>query len=94
MTAVELIGPVAAAPTAMAMLVVAIGFIRTLLPGRDATTSADTLGLGLELLLAAGLIRLATVDSRAALGAVAVLLIVRSVAVVGLRHALRRIDGT
>jgi hypothetical protein len=47
MTAVELVGPVAAVPTAMAALVVAVGFLRALLPRRDAAAAlANALGSG------------------------------------------------
>jgi hypothetical protein len=94
MTAVDLIGPVAGVPTAMAALVVTVGFLRALLPRRDtAATLADAFGLGLELLLAAVLIRLASVDSPAALGATALVLVVRGVAAAGLRYARRAVDG-
>jgi hypothetical protein len=95
MTAAELVGPAAAAPTAMAALVVAVGFLKALLPGRDtAAAVAGALALALELLLAAALIRLATVDSPAALGGTALVLVVRGVAVRGLRYARRGVDGT
>ena len=90
----EVIRPAAAVIFAMAILVFTVGLLRVAPSGRaGALEFSAGLGLALEFLLAAGLIRLAAIDSFRALGLVAAILIVRKFASAGLRLGVRAVGG-
>lgn len=79
----ELIMPLAALPMAMGVLAIVVGVFRAArFPRRAGREFAAGIGLGLEFLLAAGLLRLAVVDD------------LRTLAMVGLIVVLRRVAGT
>lgn len=74
----------------MAAVVLVVGVLGALRPGRPtATELARALMLTLELLLAAGLLRLGTLGTFSALGLVAATIAVRRVISLGLRLAVR-----
>jgi uncharacterized membrane protein len=86
----DAIGICAAVATAMAAVVILAGALRALAaPGRAAATLADALRLGLELLLAAGLLRLARAQDPATLGLTAAVVAVRQVIARGVGFARR-----
>lgn len=73
---------------AMALVVVVVGVARSVLaPMAGPGVLAGALALGLEFLLAAGLIRLAARPGVMMLGVVAVVIVVRRVIAAGLRYA-------
>jgi len=81
---------VATAIVAFAALVIVAGAISSLRAGRHTGTLLATyLGIGLEFLLAAGLIRLASVDTFAMLALAAAVIAVRRTIVLGLHQAAR-----
>lgn len=90
----EVLKAVATVPFAIGMLVIAVGLVRTLTRRRDAAGQlAASLALGLEFLLASGLIRLAALQSLEAFGLVAIIVILRRVIGVGLAFAVAALQG-
>lgn len=90
----ELVHGVAAVPFAIAVLVIVVGVVRVLSSGRAGPSElAAAVALGLEFLLAAGLVRLAAIDDFAALGMVALVIVVRKVVGVGIRSAVRALGS-
>lgn len=93
------LGPMATTPAAtvafaMAVLVIGRGVTRSLAhPGRAGAELAAALGLGLEFLLAAGLLRLATGPELRDLGLVAIVIAVRKISSSGLNLAARAVSG-
>jgi uncharacterized membrane protein len=86
---------IAGVPFAMAVVVVVVGLLRMPFAGRAAPAElAAALGLGLELLLAAGLLRLAALDDLLALGAVAAIIAIRRVLGIGLRTAVAALGAS
>ncbi len=80
----------ATAIVAFAALVIFTGAVGSLRAGRHTGVALATkLGIGLEFLLAAGLIRLASVDTFAMLGLAAAIIAVRRTIVLGLGYAAR-----
>lgn len=89
MTVHDVLSAAAAVPFAMAIVVFAVGMLRV--PGARRAGPAElaaALGLGLEFLLAAGLLRLASLDDFAALAAVAAIVAVRRLLTRGLSYSL------
>ena len=77
-------------PAAIGLLVVLAGLAHALLDRRRAAASlATALALGLEFFLAAGLLRLAALDTLAALGLAAFILLLRRLISYGVRFAVR-----
>jgi uncharacterized membrane protein len=77
-------------PFAMAVIVITVGLLRVLPSGRSGPAELQaSIMLGLEFLLAAGLLRLAVLDSFAALGMVAGIIALRRLIGAGLRFAVR-----
>jgi uncharacterized membrane protein len=90
----EVVVPVSMVPFAVAVLVIAVGLVRVATSGRLAPAEfAAALALGLEFFLAAGLLRLAAVDTFAALGVVALVIVVRRVIGAGVRASVRALLG-
>jgi uncharacterized membrane protein len=86
----EFMRAVAAVPFAIAVLVITIGLLRVVPSGRSGAAELQaSIALGLEFLLAAGLIRLAALDSFQSLGMVAAIIVLRLVIGAGLRFAVR-----
>lgn len=72
----------------MALVIIVVGVARTVLaPMGGPGILASALALGLEFLLAAGLIRLAARPGVTMLGVVALVIVVRRVIAAGLRYA-------
>ena len=89
-----LIGPLAALPFAAAFVVIAVGLLRSIAAPRAAAAEfGAALGLGLDFLLAAGLIRLAARPDVRALGLVALVIAVRKVSTAGVKAARRAVGG-
>jgi uncharacterized membrane protein len=85
----------AAVPFAMAVLIVAIGLLRLPAAGRAAPEElAAALALGLELLLAAGLLRLAVIDDFLSLAVVAAVVVLRKLVSTGIRLAVRAVGSS
>jgi hypothetical protein len=85
----------AAVPFAMAVAVIAIGLLRLAPAGAAAPAQlAASLALGLEFLLAAGLLRLSAIDDFAALAAVGAIVLLRRVISTGIGFALRALGAT
>lgn len=81
---------VAAVPLAAAVVVITVGIARAIVGGAAGPAQlAASVGLGLEFLLAAGLLRLSSIDDFAALAVVAALVVLRKLIVVGIRAGLR-----
>jgi uncharacterized membrane protein len=90
----EVTDAVATLPFAIAVLVIAVGLVRVVPSGRAGPAEfAAALALGLEFFLAAGLIRLGSADSFAALGLVAAIVVVRQVIGTGVRASVRALLG-
>jgi uncharacterized membrane protein len=86
----ELTTAVATAIVAFAALVIFTGSMTSLRAGRHTGRLLATyLGIGLEFFLAAGLIRLASVDTFQMLGLAAAIIVVRRTIVLGLGYASR-----
>lgn len=86
----EVISVAATAIVAFAALVIFAGSLASLRAGRHTgMLTATYLGVGLEFLLAAGLIRLAGAETFAMLGLAAAIIAVRRTVVLGLRYAAR-----
>ena len=84
-----------AVPFAIAVLVVAVGLVRTMGAGRSAPAElAAALSLGLEFLLAAGLLRLAAIDDFSGLAMVGAIVLLRRVIGFGIRSGLRALGTT
>ena len=80
----------ATVPTAMGVLVIVIGVLRALArPGRAAGTLAGAFGVGLELFLAAGLLRLAALQNLESLGLAAFIVALRRLISAGVRFGVR-----
>jgi len=83
----------ASVPFAVAVLVITTGLVRAVAAGRGAPARiAASVGLGLEFLLAAGLLRLSAVDDLEALGAVAAIVVLRKVITAGLRFGVQALE--
>ena len=90
----ELVETVSLLPFAIAVLVIGVGLLRVLPSGREGPTElAESLALGLEFFLAAGLIRLAAIDSFGALGVVGLTIVFRKVIGAGVRFAVRAVGS-
>jgi uncharacterized membrane protein len=90
----ELTSTAAAVPLAIAAAIIVLGALLSPLAGRHtASQLADHITLGLEFLLAAGLIRLASVQSFEMLGIVAAIIVTRRVILIGLRLGARAAEG-
>jgi hypothetical protein len=86
----ELTAAAATAVVAFACLVIVAACLTSWRAGRHAgTLFATQLGIGLEFLLAAGLIRLAGIDTFAMIGITAAIIVVRRAIVLGLGYAAR-----
>lgn len=86
----EIVRTAATAATGIALAVIAVGAARAVLaPRRAAAVFAGALALGLEFLLAGGLLRLATEQSLRALQVTAVIVVVRQVIARGIRFGRR-----
>lgn len=86
----ELANALAAIPLTIAVLVIAIGLVRVPGAGRAGPAElAASLALGLEFLLAAGLLRLSFIDTFAGLASVAAIVVLRKIISTGVRFALR-----
>ncbi len=80
---------VAVVPLLMGVAVIALGVLRAPRRRSGAAALAASIGLGLEFFLAAGLLRLASLDDFSALGVVAAVIVVRKVLSTGIRYGLR-----
>jgi uncharacterized membrane protein len=81
---------VATAIVAFAAVVIFVGSLSSLRAGRHTGRLLATyLGIGLEFFLAAGLVRLASVDTFKMLGLTAAIILVRRTIVLGLGYASR-----
>jgi uncharacterized membrane protein len=90
----ELTSTGAAVPLAIGAAIIILGALFSPFEGRRvASVLADHITLGLEFLLAAGLIRLASVQSFEMLGVVAAIIVTRRVIVIGLRLGVRAAEG-
>jgi uncharacterized membrane protein len=90
----DLIALAAGIPFALGIVVIAIGLARVPLAGAAAPAElAASLGLGLEFVLAAGLLRLSALDDFGALAAVAAIVLLRRVLTTGLGVAVRALGG-
>jgi uncharacterized membrane protein len=86
----EVTATVATAIVAFASMIIFTGSLLSLRSGRHTGRQFATyIGIGLEFFLAAGLIRLASVDTFAMLGIVAAIIAVRRTVVLGLGYAAR-----
>lgn len=85
----QLPAALAVVPLLMGVAVIAYGVLRAPLRRTGAATLGAGLALGLEFLLAAGLLRLASLDDFAALGIVAAVIVLRSLIGTGVRIGLR-----
>ena len=90
----ELLPAAATVPVVMALLVIAGGVARAPLSGHAAPAQlAASITLGLEVLLAAGLLRLSTIQDFVGLGAVAGIVAVRKLVGTGIGFALRALGA-
>lgn len=81
-------------PFAFAVAVITVGLLRAGLAGRAGPAElAASVSLGLEFLLAAGLLRLSAIDDLAGLGVVAAIVVLRRIIGAGIRFALRALDA-
>ena len=86
----EITDAVATLPFALAAFLIVFGVLRSLLAGRQAGPALlPYLTLGLELFLAAGLIRLAGAQDFATLGVVAAIIAARRLISFGIRYGAR-----
>lgn len=86
----ELTAAAATGIVAFACLVITVATLTSFRAGRHTgMLFATQLGIGLEFLLAAGLIRLASVDTFAMLGITAAIIVVRRAIVLGLGYAAK-----
>lgn len=78
-----------AVPFGAAVVVIAVGFARVPAAGRAGIAElVASLGLGLELMLAAGLLRLSAIDDLRQLATVAFVVLLRKLLTTGLRYGL------
>jgi len=90
----HLVTVAAEVPLACAVLVAAVGVLRAVLtPGFAGDVLAGSFSLTLELLLAAGIIRLASRPGAMFLGLVALIVLIRQVIGVGLRFGRQALAG-
>jgi hypothetical protein len=90
---VDVTHTLAAVPFAIGAAIIVIGAVLALFSGRQAGMAfAKHLTLGLEFLLAAGLLRLASTDQLEMLGLVGAVIVTRRIIVIGLRYSVRAID--
>jgi len=90
----ELTSTVAAVPFAIAAAIIILGACLSILSGRHAASAfANHITLGLEFLLAAGLIRLASANSLETLGLVGAIIVTRRIIVLGIRWGTRAAEG-
>jgi uncharacterized membrane protein len=90
----ELTSTVAAIPFAIASAIIVVGACLSIFAGRHAASAfANHITLGLEFLLAAGLIRLASANSLEMLGLVGAIIVTRRIIVVGIRWGTRAVEG-
>jgi hypothetical protein len=91
---VDVTHALAAIPLAIGAGIIVIGAVLALISGRHAGLAfSNHLTLGLEFLLAAGLLRLASSDQLEMLGLVAAVIVTRRIIVIGLRYSTRAIDA-
>lgn len=84
----------ASVPTAIALLVILVGLGRAVIaPGHAAGSLAQSFGLALEFLLAAGLLRLAALQDLRSLGLAAFIVLLRRVISAGVRFSVRAVEG-
>jgi uncharacterized membrane protein len=84
----------ATVPFAIAVVVITVGVVRSAGAGRAAPAElAAALGLGLEFLLAAGLLRLSAIDDPLGLAAVAAIVLLRRLITTGIRFAVRALGA-
>lgn len=84
-----LLSAAAVLPLAAGILVIAVGLGRLPLAGRAAPGDlAAAVGLGLEFLLAAGLLRLSALDDFQAIGVVAAIVLLRKLVTRGIAYAV------
>lgn len=83
----------AAVPLAVAAVIIILGACLSLFAGhRTATVFAAQIMLGLEFLLAAGLIRLSSAQGFKMLGVVAAIIVIRRTVSFGIRFGLRAVS--
>lgn len=87
MSVEELVAAVAVVPFTMAVVVIAVAVLRV--PAAGPAELVAGIALGLELLLAAGLLRLAALQDLRELVAVAAIIALRRLIGIGLRSGLR-----
>jgi uncharacterized membrane protein len=81
---------VAAVPLAIGAAIIILGACLAIFSGRHAGSAfANHITLGLEFLLAAGLLRLASADQLEMLGLVAAIIVARRIIVIGVRFGVR-----
>ena len=86
----EAIAALAVVPLLMGLLVIAVGVLRVPAAGRAGPAElAASLSLGLEFLLAGGLLRLASLDTFGALAVVAAVVLLRRLIGLGIAFGLR-----
>ncbi len=90
----DLTAAVAAVPFAIAAAIIITGACLSIFAGRHAASAfANHITLGLEFLLAAGLIRLASANSLEMLGLVGAIIVTRRIIVLGIRWGTRAVEG-
>lgn len=90
----EIVRGAAMGVTALAAIVIAVGILRALTDREHVGSRvAAALAFGLELLLAAGLLRLSTAPDLAALGLVGLLIAVRRLLSFGVGRSVRTLEG-
>lgn len=90
----ELTSAVAAVPFAIAATIIIVGACLSIFRGRHAASAfANHITLGLEFLLAAGLIRLASANTLEMLGLVGAIIVTRRIIVVGIRWGTQAVEG-
>ena len=95
MSVSQLLAGAAVVPFAMAVAVIVIGLARVPAGGRSGPAElVAALGLALEFLLAAGLLRLAALQELQEFAAVAAIIVLRRIIGAGLRQGLRALGAT
>lgn len=90
----ELTSTVAAVPFAIAATIIIVGACLSIFRGRHAASAfANHITLGLEFLLAAGLIRLASANTLEMLGLVGAIIVTRRIIVLGIRWGTRAVES-
>jgi uncharacterized membrane protein len=86
----EVLGVASVIPLAIGALIIVVGVLSAARSGLHTARAFSTfLGLGLEFLLAAGLIRLAQQNTFEMLGIAAAIIVARRIVVIGLGHGAR-----